>query len=108
MGPGDRKSFIDRPPVRPSGRFINAFDSRVCARDSGGRINRWYGELKFIENDLRQASPSGLDFTRFVTRLNSIDKAMMNFAAPKDLMTRSFTLHHHIEFVRLRLQGMRG
>lgn len=73
-----------------------------------GRINRWYGELKFIENDLRQASPSGLDFTRFVSRLNSIDQAMMNFAAPKDLMTRSFTLHHHIEFVRLRLHGLRG
>jgi uncharacterized protein len=72
------------------------------------RINRWYGELKFIENDLRQASPSGLDFTRFVSRLNSIDHAMMNFAAPKDLLTRAFTLHHHIEFVRLRLHGLRG
>ena len=72
-----------------------------------GRINRWYGELKFIENDLRQASPSGLDFTRFVARLNLIDQAMMNFAAPKELMTRSFTLHHPIEFVRLRLHGLR-
>jgi uncharacterized protein len=73
-----------------------------------GRINRWYGELKFIENDLRLASPSGLDFTRFVSRLNSIEQDVTKFAAPKDLMTRSFTLHHHIEFVRLRLHGLRG
>jgi uncharacterized protein len=72
------------------------------------RVNRWYGELKFIENDLSRSSPTGMDITRFVARLSEIDRAMMAFSAPKDLMTRCFTLHHHIEFVRMRLHDVRG
>lgn len=72
------------------------------------RVNRWYGELKFIENDLGQEALSGLDLTRFLLRLNSIDKALMAFACPKDLMARCYTLHQHIEFVRQRLYRMRG
>ncbi len=72
------------------------------------RVNRWYGELKFIENDLSQETLSGLDLTRFLLRLNSIDKALMAFACPKELMARCYTLHQHIEFVRQRLYKMRG
>ncbi|MBC7609939.1 MAG: ABC transporter substrate-binding protein [Polaromonas sp.] len=72
------------------------------------RVNRWYGELKFIENDLNQESLSGLDLTRFLLRLNDIDKTLMKFACPKDLMARCYTLHQHIEFVRQRLYRMRG
>lgn len=72
------------------------------------RVNRWYGELKFIENDLNHELLSGLDLTRFLLRLNGIDKALMTFAAPKDLMARCYTLHQHIEFVRQRLYRMRG
>ncbi len=72
------------------------------------RVNRWYGELKFIENDLSQQGVSGLDLTRFLLRLNSIDTAVLAFACPKDLMARCYTLHQHIEFVRQRLYRMRG
>lgn len=72
------------------------------------RVNRWYGELKFIENDLNQEDVSGLDLTRFLLRLNNIDKSVLAFYCPKDLMTRCYTLHHHIEFVRQRLYRMRG
>lgn len=72
------------------------------------RLNRWYGELKFIENDLSHETLSGLDLTRFLLRLNGMDKALLAFACPKDLMARCFTLHQHIEFVRQRLYRMRG
>ena len=72
------------------------------------RVNRWYGELKFIENDLTQQAVSGLDLTRFLSRLNSIDSAVLAFHCPKDLMARCYTLHQHIEFVRQRLYRMRG
>ena len=72
------------------------------------RVNRWYGELKFIENDLSQQLVSGLDLTRFLSRLNSIDSAVLAFRCPKDLMARCYTLHQHIEFVRQRLYRMRG
>jgi uncharacterized protein len=72
------------------------------------RVNRWYGELKFIENDLSQQAVSGMDLTRFLLRLNSIDIAVLAFRCPKDLMARCYTLHQHIEFVRQRLYRMRG
>lgn len=72
------------------------------------RVNRWYGELKFIENDLSHEKVSGLDMTRFLVKLNSIDKAVLAFACPKDLMARCYTLHQHIDFVRQRLYRMRG
>ena len=72
------------------------------------RVNRWYGELKFIENDLSRDLISGLDLTRFLSRLNGIDRAVLAFDCPKDLMARCYTLHQHIEFVRQRLYRMRG
>ena len=72
------------------------------------RVNRWYGELKFIENDLGHESLTGMDLTRFLLRLNGMDKSLMAFACPRDLMARCHTLHQHIEFVRQRLYRMRG
>ncbi len=72
------------------------------------KVNRWYGELKYIENDLALASTSGLDLTRFAQRLEGIDKALIGFTCPPDLMARCYTLHQHIEFVRQRLYRMRG
>ncbi len=72
------------------------------------RVNRWYGELKFIENDLSEQALSGLDLTRFLMRLNDIDKALLAFSCPKDLMKHCYMLHQHIDFVRQRLYRMRG
>jgi hypothetical protein len=72
------------------------------------RVNRWYGELKFIENDLKQETHSDLNLAQFMPRLDKIDKAVREFACPADLVTHCYTLHHHIEFVRQRLYEMRG
>ena len=72
------------------------------------RVNRWYGELKFIENDLSQPDLTGLELGKFLQRLNSMDRALLAFATPGDLIARGYTLHQHIEFVRQRLYRMRG
>jgi uncharacterized protein len=72
------------------------------------RVNRWYGELKFIENDLTQTPVTGLDIARFLQRLDGMDRELMSFATPRSLMARCYTLHQHIEFVRQRLYGLRG
>ena len=72
------------------------------------RVNRWYGELKFIENDLNQQPVSGLDLARYLLRLNGIDRDVLTFRCPKDLMAHCYTLHQHIDFVRQRLHRMRG
>ncbi|MDO9403433.1 MAG: TAXI family TRAP transporter solute-binding subunit [Polaromonas sp.] len=72
------------------------------------RVNRWYGELKYIENDLNQTGVTGMDVSRFLQRLDGIEKAMAAFSAPPELIARCLTLHHHIDFVRQRLYRMRG
>lgn len=72
------------------------------------RLIRWYGELKFIENDLLQVDVPGLDLARFLVRLNAIEKDLLNFRCPKDMMARCYTLRQHVDFVRLRLYTVRG
>lgn len=71
-------------------------------------INRWYGELKFIENDLDTAKPSSLDFARHSIQLKAIDTGLRNFDAPPEFMKRMFMLQKHTEFVRQKLHTMRG
>ena len=72
------------------------------------RLSRWYGELKFIENDLQHAQVRGMDLAQFLVRLNAIDNGLLNFSCPKELMPRCFLLRHHVEFVRQRLYKVRG
>lgn len=72
------------------------------------KVARWYGELKFIEHDLKRPMISGLDLTRNLQRLDSIEKSMATFATPSYLMPRWFTLRQHIGFVRSRLIRARG
>ncbi len=72
------------------------------------RLARWYGELKFIENDLSQAQVRGMDLARFLGRLNTIDSDLLNFRCPRELMPRCFVLRQHVEFVRQRLYKVRG
>ena len=72
------------------------------------RINRWYGELKFIEYDLEQTRPSGLDVMRFDDQLRKIDAAFNSFDAPQDFMQRLYMLRQHINFVRQQLSNQRG
>lgn len=71
-------------------------------------INRWYGELKFIEHDLEQAKLSGLDFSRHHTQLRAIETALAHFDAPQEYMKRLYMLRHHIDFVRQKLLTKRG
>ncbi len=71
-------------------------------------VNRWYGELKFIENDLDVAKLSGLDYAKHNIQLKSIDSAVNNFDAPAEFMKRLFMLQKHTDFVRNKLQTVRG
>lgn len=72
------------------------------------RLTRWYGELKFIENDLSGDTISGLALRRFNERLARMDTALASLKLPAELAQRWYTLHQHIEFVRQRVSGMRG
>jgi uncharacterized protein len=71
-------------------------------------VNRWYGELKFIENDLETDKVSGLDFAKHNVQLRSIELALRNFYAPQEFMKRVFMLQKHVDFVRQKLVMQRG
>ena len=72
------------------------------------RVARWYGELMYIEHELSAQEVSGLDLSRHLERLNSIERRMADFVTPAYLMPRWFTLRQHIDFVRMSLYRMRG
>lgn len=71
-------------------------------------VNRWYGELKFIEHDLETSKLSGLDFAKHNTQLRAIDSAVNQFDAPPEFMKRLFMLQKHTDFVRQKLISQRG
>ena len=72
------------------------------------RVNRWYGELKYIEHDLTLDSISGIDLSRYHSRLEQMERAMQRFATPQALMERFYLLHQHIGFVRSQVFRLRG
>jgi uncharacterized protein len=72
------------------------------------RINRWYGELKFIENDLNQGEPGGLEMAQFRTRLRDIGRQVAGFPMPKNYMQRMFLLQQHIALVSGKMQARLG
>jgi uncharacterized protein len=71
-------------------------------------VNRWYGELKFIEHDLETGKLSGLDFAKHKIQLRAIDNAVSQFEAPPEFMKRLFMLQKHTDFVRQKLVTQRG
>jgi uncharacterized protein len=71
-------------------------------------VNRWYGELKFIEHDLETSKLSGLDYAKHNVQLRAIDSAVKQFDAPPEFMKRLFMLQKHTDFVRQKLISQRG
>jgi uncharacterized protein len=71
-------------------------------------INQWYGELKFIENDLKLQKPGGLEMARFRNQLRGVESQIVEFDAPKRYMQRVYVLRKHVAFVKDQLQIRHG
>jgi uncharacterized protein len=71
-------------------------------------INRWYGELKYIENDLKSSKPGGLEIARYRSQLRDISERIDSFEAPRSFMQRMFVLKQHVLFVRNQLKSTHG
>lgn len=71
-------------------------------------INRWYGELKFIENDLKSSKPGGLEIARFRGQLKEIDAQVARFEVPRSFMQRMYVLKQHVLFVSAQLKSGHG
>lgn len=68
-------------------------------------INRWYGELKFLELELAAHPPTEEELSRHRKRLEEIEAAVQSMKLPLDFTDRVYTLRQHIDFVRARLHG---
>ena len=70
------------------------------------RINRWYGELKFLEVDLDTHEVKSAELARHLARLDEIEEAARYMRMPLDFSDRVYTLRQHVAFVRARLDGL--
>lgn len=74
------------------------------------RVTRWYGELKFIENDLETnaVDVGGMALSHINSRLRDMEAAISDLQLPPELAHRWFTLQQHVAFVRGRIRSYRG
>jgi hypothetical protein len=71
----------------------------------GSRIYRWYGELKYLEHDVRaKGTPlHSEDVTAFAERLLHIEEHVNDIPTPLAFTDRLYTLRQHIEMVRSQI-----
>ena len=63
------------------------------------RIYRWYGELKFLEQEMR-ACEDGQNLAGFLERLDSIEDRAFRRSLPLAFQNEMYTLREHIALVR--------
>ena len=75
-----------------------------------GHVMRWYGELRFIEDDLasQNLDVGGMALSHIHNRLNHMETAIAAMQLPEELAQHWFTLRQHVEFVRSRILEYRG
>ncbi len=66
------------------------------------RINRCYGELRYLEDELDRAGAEG-DRSDFARRLHEIEDRVASLSTPVSYSPRLYTLRAHIELVRSKL-----
>jgi TRAP transporter TAXI family solute receptor len=70
------------------------------------RINRRYGELKFLEADISQRSLSAQDIAAARTQLDAIEQEIRAEKFALDMADRVYTLRLHVGYVRQRLDQL--
>jgi hypothetical protein len=69
------------------------------------RIFKWYGELRYLEDELDRAGP-GADLEDFVRRLDVIETSVSRLSTPVVYTDRLYTLRSHIIIVREKLERL--
>ena len=67
------------------------------------RIYRWYGELMFIENEMRRTLTSG-ETRDFRERLDWIETEVNEITTPLSYANQLYSLRQHIDFVQHQLE----
>jgi TRAP-type uncharacterized transport system substrate-binding protein len=69
------------------------------------RIYRWYGELMFIENEMRRTLTAG-EKRDFGARLDWIEREVNGLRMPLAFANQLYLLRQHIEFVQHKLEQL--
>ena len=72
------------------------------------QVNQWYGELKFIENDISDAQATGMQMARIRAKLRSLGERVNALKAPRAFHQRLFQLKQSIHFVTHALERQYG
>lgn len=67
------------------------------------RINRRYGELKFLEAEIAKGQLTSGEIARAHSQLDRIEQEITSTKLPLDFTDRVYTLRQHVGFVRERL-----
>ncbi len=66
------------------------------------QIYRWYGELSFLETQLRDQA-TGVDIAAVIKQLDQIEEKVRQAKLPLTFAEHAFVLKEHIDFVRRRI-----
>jgi TRAP transporter TAXI family solute receptor len=66
------------------------------------RIYRWYGELNFLETQLRD-KPAEMEIPAVISQLDSIEEKVQQAKLPLTFAEHAYVLKEHIDFVRRRI-----
>jgi uncharacterized protein len=72
------------------------------------QMNQWYGELKFIENDISDAQATGMQMARIRAKLRGLSERVNALKAPRAFHQRLFQLKQSIHFVTHELERQYG
>jgi hypothetical protein len=68
------------------------------------RLNRWYGALRFLEDDVEKSADRSRD-AEFQERLAKIEDAVNHIPTPAAFADRHYTLRQHVDFVKQKLSS---
>jgi hypothetical protein len=70
------------------------------------RVYRWYGELKFLEQEVA-ARPAPSAIPELLRRLDRIDRSVAQISVPLAYANQLYTLKEHIRLVRREIREQR-
>ncbi|MBC5766492.1 TAXI family TRAP transporter solute-binding subunit [Ramlibacter albus] len=71
-------------------------------------LSHYYGELKFLENDVDQASEKPIAVRALVQKLDQMELDVAGLDLPDRYADRWYTLREHLRAARSRLMNLRG
>jgi TRAP-type uncharacterized transport system substrate-binding protein len=71
-------------------------------------LSHYYGELKFLENDIDNAGNTPMAMPRLLAQLDAIEQQVSTLDLPDRYADRWYTLRQHLIAARERLLGMRA